>query len=197
MTSPATSQRKPTIRKIPALDDDNQLVQDAKQRATDMAGRAKTGEVMTQEEVSIICDGISNLTPKDAPIDFQKLADVVLEAAHLSHKDWSRTSRNSDELSRSLSISSGDDGSDDVISNHAQQLLERILAEGNWNGAKTHSKSVGKGNDEKPWAVLVTGVNGIRKTTSMYQPWFDELLSEALCPPSGATVDGSLPTGRK
>ena len=26
----------------------------------------------------------------------------------------------------------------------------------------------------KPWVVLVSGLNGIRKTTSVYQPWFNE-----------------------
>jgi len=196
MTTPTTSRRHPTIRKLSTLSDDGQMEQSTKQRVMNMVERAKTGDTMTDEEVSIICDGIANLVPKDASINFEELRDVVQNAAHLSHKDWSRTSRNSDALSRSLSISSDDDVSDDVISQHAQQLLERILKEGNWDGAKVHSTSAGKGKSEKPWAVLVTGVNGIRKTTSMYQPWFEELLSDALCPPSGASVDGGLPTGR-
>ena len=34
--------------------------------------------------------------------------------------------------------------------------------------------------DPRPWAVLVTGLNGIRKTTSIYQPWFATVLAEAL-----------------
>ena len=196
MTTPATSQRHPTIRTLSTLSDDVRMEQNTKQRVNDMVERAKSGDIMTEEEVSIICDGIANLVPKDAPINFEELRDVVQKAAHLCHKDWSRTSKNSDALSRSLSISSDDDASDDVMSRHAQQLLERILMEGNWDGAKAHSTSVRKGIDEKPWAVLVTGVNGIRKTTSMYQPWFEELLAEALCPPAGASLAGSLPTGR-
>ena len=32
----------------------------------------------------------------------------------------------------------------------------------------------------KPWVVLVTGLNGIRKTTAMQQPWFKDVLLEAL-----------------
>jgi hypothetical protein len=50
--------------------------------------------------------------------------------------------------------------------------------------------------------VLVTGVNGIRKTTSVYQPWFAALLQEALVPPTKhnnttgfKNIDDTLPTG--
>lgn len=56
-------------------------------------------------------------------------------------------------------------------------------------------------NKQPPsWAVLVTGVNGIRKTTSMYQPWFSKVLQEALIAPptSQATTDFAvedLPNG--
>jgi len=196
MTTPTASQRHPTIRKLSTLSDDVQTERNTKQRVMDMVERAKTGDTMTDEEVSIICNSIANLVPKDAPVNFEELSDVVQKAAHLSHKDWSRTSKNSDALSRSLSISSDDDGSNDIISEHGKQLLERILMEGNWDGAKAHSISAEKGIGQKPWAVLVTGVNGIRKTTSIYQPWFEELLSEALCPQAGASVEGGLPTGR-
>jgi hypothetical protein len=38
------------------------------------------------------------------------------------------------------------------------------------------------------WAVLVTGVNGIRKTTSLYQDWFPQLLSEALVVPPALQI---------
>jgi hypothetical protein len=47
--------------------------------------------------------------------------------------------------------------------------VERILQEGT-NGAAKHATE--RPASVKPWAVLVTGVNGIRKTTSIYQPWF-------------------------
>ncbi|KAH8053629.1 hypothetical protein JL722_9476 [Aureococcus anophagefferens] len=39
---------------------------------------------------------------------------------------------------------------------------------------------------DKPWVVLVTGVNGIRKTTSIYEPWFGDALREAIVGPGGA-----------
>jgi hypothetical protein len=43
----------------------------------------------------------------------------------------------------------------------------------------------------KPWVVLVTGVNGIRKTTSVYQSWFKEALFAAL-QNSGVEGDGDI-----
>jgi signal recognition particle GTPase len=197
MTNPQTAQRHPTIRKLSTLSDDGHDNQSTTDRVLQMVERAKEGTVMTDEEISIICNGISNLVPSDAPIDFEELKMILKDAAHLSHKNWDVTSKNSDILGRSLSISSdAEDPVKSVLSDHAHQLLERILSEGNWRGAAKHS-SVGKGQAEKPWAVLVTGVNGIRKTTSMYQPWFKEALAEALCPPNGEKVEGSLPTGGK
>ena len=61
---------------------------------------------------------------------------------------------------------------------------------GNGNGSgsgsgRGGSSSSGGGatdtdTDNRPWAVLVTGLNGIRKTSSIYQPWFAAVLAEAL-----------------
>jgi hypothetical protein len=163
-----------------------------------MVHRANEGTPLTDDEIQDICNGIQNLVPQDAPIDFDELKELLKNVAHLSHKDWGVTSANSDKLSRSLSISSDDESvSSSPLSPHAQQLLERILKDGNWKGAVEKAPPIGS-DQEKPWAVLVTGVNGIRKTTSLYQPWFDELLEEALCPPSGTHESKNptnLPTG--
>jgi hypothetical protein len=75
------------------------------------------------------------------------------------------------------------------MSPHARQVLERILSQGNWDGAAAHAVTRTNDYDCQPWAVLVTGVNGIRKTTSIYQPWFPQLLQEALvCPPNAETT---------
>ena len=59
--------------------------------------------------------------------------------------------------------------------------------------------------ERKPWIVLVTGLNGIRKTTSTQQPWFAEAVrlsldnwSETTSMPSSSsqpTVDDDLPSG--
>ena len=47
----------------------------------------------------------------------------------------------------------------------------------------------------KPWVVLVTGLNGIRKTTSVHQPWFKELLRQALGTAQFADGSEELPAG--
>ena len=56
----------------------------------------------------------------------------------------------------------------------------RVFVEGGWDRAiDARKNTLCRG---KPWVVLVTGLNGIRKTTAMQQPWFAELLFEALSP---------------
>ena len=35
----------------------------------------------------------------------------------------------------------------------------------------------------RPWAVLITGVNGIHKTDSIYKDWYREVLDKALVSP--------------
>lgn len=52
------------------------------------------------------------------------------------------------------------------MSTEARQMFERIVNEGNWDAAINHASTM---KNSVPWAVLVTGVNGIRKTTAMYQ----------------------------
>jgi hypothetical protein len=190
-----------------------------RERIIAMEERAKNGSPMTDEEVHDICNGIQNLLPQEdvmvmdgkkgvgvenpnqhettttTLIDFEGFKDLLKEVAHLSHKNWGVTSANSDRLRTQLSIASDDSmAASYPLSPHAQQLLERIISEGNWKGGVEYEKTR-RPTGEQPWAVLVTGVNGIRKTTSMYQPWFAELLSEALIvPPSldGTATDKTI-----
>jgi len=164
-----------------------------------MVQRASQGTPLTDEEIQDICHSIQNLVPEDTSIDFEELKQLLKSAAHLSHKNWAVTSDNCEKLSSVLSVSSSGNDSmdDDTLSPHARQLLERILNEGNWFGAIKEAPPVNSPL-RKPWAVLVTGVNGIRKTTSMYQPWFGHLLSEALCSPPDVDLTAkpkNLPTG--
>ena len=46
----------------------------------------------------------------------------------------------------------------------------------------------------KPWVVLVTGLNGIRKSTSLDQPWIQDALAEAL--PTFAGDKSTLPCSK-
>ncbi len=202
-TTPTTGQRKPTLRKISSTlssistDSADEYNAITKVRVQTMVQHANEGIPLSDEELQDICNSIQNLVPNDTLIDFGELKQLLKSAAHLSHKNWGVTSENSDKLSSVLSIGSKDDHDVDILSSHAQQLLERILKEGNWFGAIQEAPSPNSAQ-RKPWAVLVTGVNGIRKTTSMYQPWFGQLLSEALCSPPDIDVTNkpkNLPTG--
>ena len=152
-----------------------------------MVQRAQDGTELTDIEIEDLVNSLSNLLPENSPVEMEDVGHFLKEVAHLSHKDWARTSSNSDRLCRTLSASS-DDASEDSfpLSYHARQLLERVLKDGNWQGAVDNAKLPSSSSEKQlPWAVLVTGVNGIRKTTSMYQPWFPQLLHEALVCPAG------------
>jgi hypothetical protein len=158
-------------------------------RAHAMNERANHELPLTEAELDGIILSIRNVYPDDGQLDFDELRAFLGEVAHLSHKNWTRTGMNSEVLAKIL-IPQG-------ISSNARQLLARIVQEGNWDGAARHAAS--NIADDLPWAVLVTGVNGIRKTTSMYQPWFTALLTEALVAPAGrpAVFDTSvLPSGQ-
>lgn len=159
-----------------------------------MKERAAGEQPYTEDEVEGIVTSLRSLLPegeKDA-LDFEALRSLLSSVAHLSHKQWDRTAESSSKLYDVLSPKSGDD-----LSAYFKSVMDRVLDEGNWYGAADAAKNRAEG--EKPWAILVTGVNGIRKTTSVYQPWFAELLREALVPPEGAdeiSATADLPTGR-
>jgi hypothetical protein len=164
-------------------------------RTDSMASRAKAGESFTNEELDDVINSLHNITPRDSSIDWEALRRLLREVAHLSHKQWEVTGANSDKMAKILTP--------DGLNSEASQIFERILHEGNWDGALAYAKKK-VDNDPKrqkksAWAVLVTGVNGIRKTTAMYQPWFAQALHEALVPPSGMGIidfdADSLPTG--
>lgn len=172
-----TTSRQPTARKFEIP----KSLSTIEAKAEAMSQRAKEGAVFTEEELQQVVNSIQNVYPSEDPLDWEALRDLVKEVACLSHKDWQVTDDNSRRLASTL-LPKGVDGS-------ARQLLERILLEGNWDGA------VSNDSKELPWAVLVTGVNGIRKTTSIYQPWFRDVLKEALLVPPGGAMPSDFPVG--
>jgi len=215
--------RLSTIRSLSSTVSESSRILDESltERAAEMMERTKRQLPLTESEIDDVVNSIQNVCPRDYVIDYDALEKLLKEVAHLSHKDWSRTDANAGRLSRVLF---GDAGKSSVGGGYssdprARQMLTRILTEGNWDGAVEYARGVNKNNNEnmqqdrKPWAVLVTGVNGIRKTTSMYQPWFPRLLKEALAAPRPPAVaatsedtpdpasiadldDSLLPTGR-
>ena len=110
---------------------------------------------------------LANDPDADKAIDWDAYRKLLAESAHKSHKDWDQTSESARRLADIIK------GPGDAV---FRKLFERVLVDGNWQGAElAAAKRAGK-----PWAVLVTGVNGIRKTSSVYQAWFREALKKAL-----------------
>lgn len=162
----------------------------------------------TEDELNSAVQSLQNLAGSSnlASIDWGKLKFKFAECAHLSHKDWACTTRYAGEIRDILK-----DPADDVF----REIFRRVLGDGNWYGAcgcavtREADAAIRQEEEEgamarqkraeeakqtdKPWAVLVTGLNGIRKTSAMYEPWFQTALSQALG--GEGFAPGSLPTG--
>ena len=160
--------------------------------AKEMNARAKSGEALTASEIDDCVHSLQNVAPPSSSIDWDELRSLVTKAAHLPHKEWQTTMQSATAL-REIVL-----GDAEGLTDEFKQCFHRVLEEGNWAGAAVHADEHNKKN--KPWAVLVTGVNGIRKTTSIYQPWITDLLEEALVIPEGQedafhSADQKLPVG--
>lgn len=126
----------------------------------------------------VVVESLQRLAPPKllVEVDWDGMRKVLKESAYLSHKDWAVTRQNAARLAATLPP---------VDSEAFQTLFSRILIGGGWKKAPTQAK---------PWVVLVGGLNGIRKTTSCYMPWMEEVLTEALAA-AGANMTQPLPTG--
>mmetsp|Transcript_23306 Transcript_23306/g.55478 ORF Transcript_23306/g.55478 Transcript_23306/m.55478 type:complete len:418 (+) Transcript_23306:53-1306(+) len=115
--------------------------------------------------------------------DWKAVRELLSNSAHKKHTEWGTTEQAGEKLAGLLS------GPGDA---EFRRIFSRVLKDGNWDqAAKAGSLRPGT---SKPWAVLVTGVNGIRKTSTIYQPWFKEVLAEALAAQFPGSQD-ELPTG--
>jgi len=135
----------------------------------------------TVEERDRVISSLQKVSVKADGVDWAKLKQLISSTAHQSHKDWENTERASDVLA---GIIGGPDNA------NFRSMFERVLGEGNWESAEKSANARPSG--QKPWAVLVTGLNGIRKTTSVYQPWFKKALFEALQLKTGSAATKSL-----
>lgn len=109
---------------------------------------------------------------------------MQVKFAHESHKQWDRTAAASDALAQLLG--GPDSGS-------FCTLFSRVLRDGNWDAAA--SAAAGRSATQQPWVILVTGVNGARKTSSVYQPWFKQALAQALAHQHPELSTEELPDG--
>ena len=135
---------------------------------------------------------IKNLAgPKgSSTLDWTALRSKIAECAHLSHKNFNRSTAFASDMKTLLK-----GASDETF----KAVFKRVLEDGNWAGASSYAdslKKAGRTENQKPWAVLVTGLNGIRKTSSIYQPWFREALQQALAEEKlDASEQEGLPVG--
>lgn len=140
----------------------------------------------SSSEVDKTITSLKRIVKSDRINDFNwlEINEFISSSAHQPHKEWSLTESSADKLYSLIG------GLDDE---KFRYMFNRVLEDGNWDNAKSATSSR-QLNKFKPWVVLVTGVNGIRKTTSVYQPWFKTVLQQAL----GNSFDGlkeELPDG--
>jgi hypothetical protein len=155
--------------------------------SVERAARAKADQsaqvLFSEEELTRAVLSLRQLCPADAdagqsPVDWIAYRALVAQAAHRPHKQWADTRAAAAQLA--TIVGTPDDA-------RFKAIFERVLVDGGWGAAERAAA----GRADRPWAVLVTGVNGIRKTSSIYQPWFEQVLRAAL----GAEPSEPLPTG--
>ena len=102
-------------------------------RTESMGSRAKAGEPFTEEELDDVISSLQNITPDSSNVDWEALRRLLGEDAHLSHKQWAVTGANSDKMAKILTPGR--------MNSEASQIFERILHEGNWDGALEYAKA--------------------------------------------------------
>jgi hypothetical protein len=138
-----------------------------------MKSAATSNKPFEALEVERAVEALRQLATKDSGyIDWQKYEELIRSHAHKTHKNWEQTEQFSNVLSEIF-------GSPNDLA--FQTIFKRVLKDGKWREAEK-SRAV-KPPSEKPWIVLVSGLNGIRKTTCLYQTWFQCALNQALMNP--------------
>lgn len=153
-------------------------------------GRTNRNEVFTIDELVSLQNSFRNLASlANLDLDYEQLTHFAKRVIHLSFKQsFNRT----EEAARDLRMILPMPGTDPF-----KQMFHRVLTDGGWDRAFQYASVRSQLSSEgltttsessleaaamkyKPWAVLVTGLNGIRKTTSINAPWFRTILYEAL-----------------
>jgi signal recognition particle GTPase len=143
--------------------------------------RANKKEPFTNAEINEAIDSFKSLASlADVSIDYSLLREFISTEAHINFKDSFQRTKAAAEKFRE--IIGGPDASS------FRTMFSRIMEDGNWERAATYASSTAY----KPWAVLVTGLNGIRKTTSINSSWFQKLLHESLVTQGSMEKDFSI-----
>jgi len=130
-----------------------------------------------EDELESVIESFKNLAVyAERDVNYAALRALVTSYAHMTFKtNFAKT----EYASRSLSDVLGDPSSPGY-----RRMFERVLMDGQWEkaAAYAHAKlDMDKSKKpSKPWAVLVAGLGGIRKTTSVNSSWFQKLLFDAM-----------------
>lgn len=163
--------------RLPGVESSTDVLCKMKRYTTVMTERAEKLETFTSEEIDVLNQSLRNL---DKHVDENAFGEFWSSVAHIPHmKDWQSTMKNVEKLSSLMKLNA------DLVGQ--EKWLHRVLEDGHWEAASSK---------EKPFVVLVTGLNGIRKSTALYQPWFADLLFEALGSGASNLSHDEMPTGR-
>lgn len=140
----------------------------------DLKALAGANIPFSPKEAGKVVSGLKALSGSDddggsISVDWLKLEWWLQTRAHKPHKEWALTAEAAEELAEIVG------GPDSPL---FRRTFSRVLEGGRWSTAAEAAASAGLA--DRPWIVLVTGLNGIRKTTSVYEPWFKAVLREAL-----------------
>lgn len=150
--------------------------------------RTVTNQAFTVEELQSSEKSLKNLANLCGKlIDYAAYKKILYKEAHLNFKQsFPRTALAASSLEKLLG-----EPSDPSF----KKMFARVLQEGNFEVAAAYAKRNFKlspktttvpeqthdvPQNKKPWVVLVTGLNGIRKTSSINSSWFQQILFEAI-----------------
>lgn len=148
--------------------------------ANDIKEAIRTSAPFNEAELLRSVKTMKDLAGSGCSIDWDSYRNILVTHAHLSHKDWAITEQGATKLAKIFG------SPDDPL---FRKIFRRVLDDGYWDEAVS---SAADNPSKKPWVVLISGLNGIRKTTSMYQPWFKQALNLAL---GNEYVESDLPSG--
>lgn len=131
-----------------------------------MKAAAAAGRPFSEAELDAAVRSLAELNGGEG-VDSRRYRALLAECGGQSHKDWPALQRAASGMGSCLG------GPDDAT---FRRIFARVLRDGRWDAAA----AAAMGRRTRPWVVLITGVNGARKTTSCYQPWFKAALNQAL-----------------
>jgi hypothetical protein len=135
--------------------------------------RSNEVAVFDQHELNTAVLAIAYAVSKvPGTLPWEEYKQFVEKYAHQNFKGWAETGAAAAELVEKFL---------DPLKDPEQfrQIFQRVYKEGGFYRAVRYANEE-RPEGLKPWVVVVAGVNGIRKTTCMYQTWIKEVIHAAL-----------------